>query len=263
VRGAFSRGLRVGGALRAPCVLDPARLVSGPVERRCLARRRGQRPGSMGAKPSSGPTELRCLEGGVWSDFGKRCGLHQGARFTFYFPSASSHCIRILRAACPLPPRWSSGYFHILPRSGAVIFTIYTFISCTNHSAPALLFRTFFSFCLGTPPCTRAIRSRLVLTFPPSSQSVASRVSLEPPFPTRGLLDKFPQAFAAGRFSPSWAPSGLIIPSRGDRWRRRSSPPPYANAADGRVDVTYRAQWVLPLRDGSRPARVNSIPMDK
>jgi hypothetical protein len=155
----------------------------------------------------------------------------------------------------------SSGFLPFLPRRGAVVFTIihfsrtfpvcsvsciiYTFISFTVHSAPALPAfanppsRTphFFlsSFCPGTPPRPRAIPCHLILTLPPSSPSAASRfppgaetpprlitedVSLrppiraEPPFPARGMLAQFPHAFPGG-----------ALPSRGGgRWPHH--PPP-------------------------------------
>jgi hypothetical protein len=82
---------------------------------------------------------------------------------TFYFSSTSAGCVRILRAASRLPPRWSSDFLLFLPRCGAVIFLyIYTFISCTNYSAPALpafaiffFSAPFFSFNLGAPPRSR------------------------------------------------------------------------------------------------------------
>jgi hypothetical protein len=121
----------------------------------------------------------------------------------------------------PVSSPFCLGAVLLFPLSTLLFPALSTLVRHFPHSSilPRVL-QTFFSFCPGTPPRLRAIPSHLVLIFPPSSQSAASRFppeaeALQPAFPARGMLAQFPHAFAGGRFSPSWASSGPVIPSRG------------------------------------------------
>jgi hypothetical protein len=70
-----------------------------------------------------------------------------------------------------------------------------------------------------------------------------------------GCWPNYPRGLRGWAFLPLRAPSGLIVPSRGTVGVLALSPSRRRNSRG--VDVTRATHWALPLRDGSRPARVS------
>jgi hypothetical protein len=189
-------------------------------------RRQGTGPGRLRPDAASEAASVTRVASGAASGSDAGGVREHGVPF-ITFSSASSGCVQILRAAWCLPPRWSSGFLPFLPRCGAVISTIYTFISFLSTQirhflrSPILprVFRTFFFFLSRYSPASTRLPVRSRTLFTPSLPSVESRfppeaetplgpitvgvslrrpIGAEPAFPARGMLAQFTHAFVGG-----------------------------------------------------------------